>query len=303
LFLWGVRLRIILYRWRSPGVIVDYSWKARACAAVRVPLADAVFATGLRLADGTTWSCAVTGDGSKTIVRRLADIMQLRPMTGPCDASVVVTSGEPLCRDSSASLDVRVASCLADISLAVAEAVQARGGLLLHGGLAENQPGGYGAILAGPSDAGKSTASRRLHWPWRSLSDDAVLVVRDRGGAYWAHPWPTRSAFLPWGSGGSWDVGYAVLLKGIFYLERGEYIHAERLGPGRAACLLTQSAEQALWPSGLSYPQGHVRRLRGERFSNVCALAQAVPAFHLRMDRVSPFWEAMAQAVGNGREA
>jgi SynChlorMet cassette protein ScmC len=184
-----------------------------------------VFATGLRLADGTTWSCAATGDGSKTIVRRLTDIMQLRPMTGPCDASVVVTSGEALCRDPRASLDVRVVSCLADISLAVAEAVQARGGLLLHGGLAENQPGGYGAILAGPSGAGKSTASRRLHRPWRSLSDDAVLVVRDRGGAYRAHPWPTRSAFLPWGSGGTWDVGYAVLLKGIFYLEHGECVH------------------------------------------------------------------------------
>ena len=229
--------------------------------------------------------------------------MQLRPMTVPCDASVVVTSGEALDRDPRASLDERVVSCLADISLAVAEAVQARGGLLLHGGLAENQPGGYGAILAGPSGAGKSTASRRLHWPWRSLSDDAVLVVRDRAGAYWAHPWPTLSAFLPGGSGGSWDVGYAVPLKGIFYLEHGEYVHAERLGPGHAACLLTQSAEQAFWPLGLATPKASVKRSRGERFSNVCALAQAVPAFHLRMDLVSPFWETMAQVVGNGRGA
>jgi len=247
-------------------------------------------------------SSAAKGNGSRAIVRRLTDIMQLRPMTGPWDAGVVVSPGEALCRDPSASVDERVAACLVDISLAVAEAVQARGGLLLHGGLAENQLGGYGAILAGPSGAGKSTASRRLHRPWRSLSDDAVLVVRDRGGAYWAHPWPTRSAFLPGGSGGSWNVGHAVPLKGIFYLERGEYVHAERLGPGHAACLLLQSAEQAFWPPGLlGYPEGNVKRSRGERFSNVCALAQAVPTFHLCMDLVSRFWETMAQIVGNGR--
>ena len=229
--------------------------------------------------------------------------MQLRPMTDLCDASVVVTPGEALCRDPRASLDLRVASLLVDISLAVAEAVQARGGLLLHGGLAENEPGGYGVILAGPSGVGKSTASRRLHWPWRSLSDDAVLVVRDRDGAYWAHPWPTLSAFLSGGLGGSWDVGYAVHLKGIFYLEHSEYVHAERLGPGHAACLLAQSAKQAFWPPVPGYPQGNVMRSRGERFSNVCVLAQVVPAFHLRMDRVSPFWKAMAQVVGNGRWA
>ena len=277
------------------------SGKVRARATGRGLLADAVFAVGLRLADGTTWSCAATGDGSKTIVHRLADIMQLRPMTDPCDATVVVTPAEALCRSPRASLDLRMPSFLVEVSRAVGEAVQARGGLLLHGGLAENQPGGYGVILAGPSGAGKSTASLRLHWPWRSLSDDAVLVVRDREGAYWAHPWPTRSAFLPGGSGGSWDVGYAVLLKGIFYLEHGEYVHAERLGPGHAVCLLMQSAEQTFWPRGSGHPQGNVTRLRGERFSNVCALAQAVPAFHLRMDRVSPFWEAMAQVVGDGR--
>ena len=31
--------------------------------------------------------------------------------------------------------------------------------------------------------------------PWRSLCDDATLVVRDASGRYWAHPWPTWSRF------------------------------------------------------------------------------------------------------------
>lgn len=81
--------------------------------------------------------------------------------------------------------------------------VENRGGLLLHGALAECKR--QGVILAGPGTVGKTTASRRLRLPWHSLSDDATLVVRDRAGRFGAHPWPTWSRFM---FGGSWgDAG------------------------------------------------------------------------------------------------
>lgn len=99
---------------------------------------------------------------------------------------------------------------LVQLSLAIASWAEDRGGLLLHGALAEHD--GRGAILAGPGGVGKTTASRRLPPSWRSLSDDVALVVRGVDGKYWAHPWPTWSRFMFGGPCGSWDVQHAVPL-------------------------------------------------------------------------------------------
>jgi SynChlorMet cassette protein ScmC len=63
------------------------------------------------------------------------------------------------------------------VSYVFSRAVEARGGLLIHGALAEWN--GKGVILAGKSGVGKSTASARLTPAWRSLSDDATLIVPD----------------------------------------------------------------------------------------------------------------------------
>ena len=63
------------------------------------------------------------------------------------------------------------------LSLIFAREAQARGGALIHGALAERN--GHGVILAAPGGTGKTTASNRLPAPWRSLCDDATLVVRD----------------------------------------------------------------------------------------------------------------------------
>jgi len=55
----------------------------------------------------------------------------------------------------------------------------------MHGALVDYS--GSGFVRAGPGTVGKSTASRRLPLPWRSLCDDKTLVVRDRKGRFWAH--------------------------------------------------------------------------------------------------------------------
>ena len=92
----------------------------------------------------------------------------------------------------------------------MANSSEKNGGLLVHGALAEWN--GIGVILAGPGGVGKTTASKRLPRPWRSLSDDNTLIVKSPDGTYWAHPWPTWSRYRQGDMSGSWDVQAAVKL-------------------------------------------------------------------------------------------
>ena len=188
---------------------------------------------------------------------------------------------------------------LVELSLIVAREAQARGGVLLHGALAERD--GVGVILAAPGGTGKTTASGRLVAPWRSLSDDATLVVRDSHGKYWAHPWPTWSRFLRGDPVGTWDVQSAVPLRGILFLSRAAEDRVEPVGPGRAVSLLVECAEQA---SGLM-TRGHcrvdARALRLERFDNLCALARVVPTHALHISLTGAFWRTIEQMLEGSR--
>lgn len=182
------------------------------------------------------------------------------------------------------------------ILLAVSTEVQGRGGVLLHGALAERD--GNGVVLAGPGGVGKTTLSGRLAPPWNSLSDDATLVVRDPEGAYWAHPWPTWSQFVTDGPGGSWDVQRAVRLRGIFFLNRAEQDHAEVVGSGHAVALLIESAEQAWWGMTPHMSAEEKRASRLQRLDNICALARAVPTYILRFIATGAFWREIERVLG-----
>ena len=172
---------------------------------------------------------------------------------------------------------------------------EVKGGVLVHGGLAEKD--GRGVILAGPSDVGKTTASRRLPPPWKSLSDDCTLIVRDKNGVYQAHPWPTWSSFMFGGSGGSWNVQYNVPLAAIFHLEQHENDYAKPLGQGNAACHLNNSAEQA-WLGFALYLGSNMRQsLNLQRFDNICELIKIVPSFKLHFSKEGQFWEKMEQVL------
>ncbi len=190
---------------------------------------------------------------------------------------------------------------LMELSLIFAHDAQTRGGVLLHGALAEKD--GIGVILAAPGGTGKTTASNRLPAPWRSLCDDTTLVVRDSQGNYWAHPWPTWSRFV-WGrSGGTWDVQNAVPLKGVFFLSQAVEDRVESVGPGHAVSLLVSCAEQTspLMARGLSKEE--TRALHLERFNNLCALARVVPAHVLRISLTGAFWQEIEQMLeGSHRE-
>lgn len=186
------------------------------------------------------------------------------------------------------------------VLFALVRDVQARGGALVHGALAEFD--GDGVVLAGKSEAGKTTASRRLRPPWRSLCDDTTLLLRDAGGAWRAHPWPTAGDVPPEGGVKSWDVQHSVPLRGIFFLEKGSREVSRRLGEAEALCLLVETAEQASWP--LNYGGGEeekAREQRLQRFDNLASLVRDVPSHRLEVSPSGPFWKTIEETLAGKR--
>jgi len=277
----------------------------------------------LILADGSRWIIAAGDDEAASVVSQLHHAMQMSVTTGSVERShhsvvrrllVLVDPHKP--EASSATCYVPLLSessgfavCvlrpaadsdglfvqLVQLSLIFAHDAQARGGVLIHGALAERN--GSGVILAAPGGIGKTTASNRLPAPWKSLCDDTTLVVRDPQGNYCAHPWPTWSRFLWGGSGGSWEVQNAVPLKGIFFLRQALEERIERVGTGQAVSLLVECAAQAsqLMTRGLGKEE--TRGLHLERFNNLCALARVVPTHVLHISLTGAFWQEIEQVL------
>lgn len=199
---------------------------------------------------------------------------------------------------------------LARLSACIAGETQPRGGVLLHSGLAvcldskgPGTPSGAetGVLLAGRSGVGKSTACRRLPRPWRALADDMTLVVRDSGGRYRAHPWPTWSRFFGDEAGDgsdTWDVQQSVALRAIVILEQGSADRMEPLGPGHAVALLSELARQASFRLTQDMPLDRVTAFHRQRFDNLCALVRTVPAYRLHASPDGAFWHEMERVLG-----
>lgn len=272
------------------------------------------------LADGHRWIVAAGDERAASIVSLLGGVMQLRITTGTTEHSnhgrlsqLLVQVDEhtsmaecyvPLAPDKDGVVVCVLSPSenwgsphvnLVRLSLVFAREAQTRGGVLIHGALAERD--GMGVILAAPGGTGKSTASNRLPAPWRSLCDDTTLVVQDAQGSYWAHPWPTWSRFQDEGPGGTWDVQHAVPLKGIFILSQAVEDRVERVGPGRAVSLLVECVRQAsmFMPMGLFKEEVNAMYL--ERFDNLCALVRVVPAHVLHISLTGAFWQDIEQIL------
>jgi SynChlorMet cassette protein ScmC len=277
----------------------------------------------LDLADGSHWEIAAGDEEAASIVSQLGCAMQLRMTKGAIEPShhgnqyrllvqvdahtSVADCYVPLASENDGVVVSILSPCdhwggpfvnLLRLSLVFAREAQARGGVLIHGALVERD--GSGVILAAPSGTGKTTASNRLPAPWRSLSDDITLVVRDPQGNYWAHPWPTWSRFLAGGAGGTWDVQSAVPVKSIFFLAQAVEDRVERVGPGHAVSLLVECARQAsmFMPLGLFKEELHALYL--ERFNNLCNLARVIPAHVLHISLTGAFWQEIEQALEGG---
>ncbi len=195
----------------------------------------------------------------------------------------------PVSRPQSLLLQVmQVTSELCEISENV-------GRVMLHSGLAVHN--GYGVCIAGPGGIGKTTTLARLPESWLRLCDDACVIVRDKNGAYWAHPWPTWSRLLNGASGLSWDVQRAVPLKGIFFLQQGRRNRVERLKRSQAVCMLVECAEQVSIPFKAGMDLEEVRRFRLKRFDTVFHLVKAIPVYLMHIARRGRFWELMEDEV------
>jgi len=278
----------------------------------------------LALADGSRWEIAAADAEADVIVARLCGSMQLHSTT--CAASQATASGQqrrllvqvdahttvadcyvPLAANHDGTVVCVLSPCghwggpftnLVRLSLIFAREAQSRGGVLIHGALAERD--GMGVLLAAPGGTGKSTASNRLPPPWRSLSDDTTLVVRDAQGRYLAHPWPTWSRFQDGGPGGAWDVQHAVPLKGIFFLAQAAEDRAERVGPGQAVSLLVEGLRQASRFMPLGLFKEEVRALHLEGFNNLSAMARTIPAHILHISLTGSFWTELDRALEGG---
>jgi hypothetical protein len=278
---------------------------------------------GLALADGTFWILAAGNAAAVPVVSRLAEVMRLRVVSPAISSSPGVvrrlivsvknqnpeasrlTPYAPLPSEGNGIVQCvlplrhqneSVYLLAMRLSVFVAREAQTRGGVLLHGALAERD--GMGVILAAPGGTGKTTASHRLSAPWRSLCDDTTLVVPDPQGNYRAHPWPTWSRFLFGGSGdGRWDVERAVPLGGIFFLSRATEDRVEPVGAGHAVSLLVECAKQGSMIMARGLGREETRALHLERFDNLCALARVVPAHLLHISQTGVFWREIESAM------
>jgi SynChlorMet cassette protein ScmC len=277
----------------------------------------------LALADGSIWNIVAADERAYDVISALAKVMHLQSpekinrnkshYSAPRrlivhvedpnrDSEQINTTAYFTVKDhdiicaliSKENIEMPVAQ-LMNLSMVICRDSQCRGGVLLHGALAGWN--GNGVILAGPTGRGKTTASRRLPYHWQSFCDDTTLVVCDNKGAYWAHPWPTWSAFMFNGLGSTWNVQHAVPLKGIFFLEQAHDDVLEPIGIAQSICLLNESAEQAHCFISMHSEKNEMRQIRLLRFDNICALAKVIPSYVLRLGHEGAFWKEIERAL------
>jgi SynChlorMet cassette protein ScmC len=280
-------------------------------------------AAGLALADGSIWEIIAGDDRASDVVSVLAKAMQLQFLdkrfqihpeyptyrrlfvhvedrkkdsdSFPTTVHLTFEDQKIICTLISDESHEMGAFQLMLLSMVICRDVQYRGGILLHGALAEWN--GNGVILAGPGGRGKTTASRRLPRHWQSFCDDTTLVVCDNKGGYWAHPWPTWSTFMFNGPVGTWNVQYAVSLKGIFFLEQAHDDKIKPLGSAQNVCRLNASAEEVSWPMPRNEDKNVLRELRLQRFNNICNLAKAISSYILRISPDGCFWKEIERTL------
>ncbi len=274
----------------------------------------------LNLADGTRWNIHAGDAQAVRIVSRFGEVLQLPPgeNSGP---TLWVTVNDADSRKRPVSEDPAVAvppgirpplqKCVLSpptdhdmltiqmmrLSLEIVRDAQSRGGLLLHGALAEN--GSTGVILTGPGQVGKTTASRRLPPPWHSLCDDAALLVPVEGEIYRAHPWPTWSRLYSDGPGGSWDVQRAVPLRAIFFLAQSPDNRVSHIDTGQAIAMLMESVQQVSRPMTRELNELEIHALHREQLAAAGRVTRAIPIYMLHISLNGNFWKEIERVTSD----
>jgi signal peptidase I len=266
--------------------------------------------TGIRLANGQQWRFCPTDSESTEAIRRMADVMRLSPAASGTELFVTVRwqrvdewrarvpgQNPPICILPFGTDDAMQIIQMMDLANMIASETLPCGGMLIHGALVERD--GTGVILAAPGGTGKTTASNRIPLPWRSLSDDATLVVRDGHGNYFAHPWPTWSRFFDNGPGGSWEVERGIPLAGVFFLSRSPEDQADLLNANEASAYLLESVRQIMGPlAQIGFTREESESFYEIELSAVSALVKTVPVYLLHISLTGRFWEEIETVLG-----
>jgi hypothetical protein len=262
---------------------------------------------------GPRWHVCAGDDAAQAVVAQVAEVMELPPGEDeghPAQGQkakrlIVVSNSTAPPRSSPDDVVFRLTTTptgrkalfrgQVQLSLALAGALLPQGGLLLHGALAEWL--GHGIVLVGVSGAGKTTASRRLPPPWRSLCDDTTLLMPNDQGLWRAHPWPTWSLRLEEEPCSRWNVPSSIPLRAIFHLRQAPNDVVESLGAGRALGRLVQSAEEASPLAGSGLTPEQARQVRRIRFEWLSTLVRVVPVFTLNLNRTGEFWREIENTL------
>lgn len=172
---------------------------------------------------------------------------------------------------------------------------QNSGGLPLHAALVELY--GKGVLLVGPGGSGKSTSCRRILFPWRVLSEDQSLIVRNARKGYLAHPIPTWSDHLWQRTEQRCNIERYVRLAAIFFLEQAEFNEVVPINKEQAAVFLNHSSTDVHRAAWQNFSNEDERKLKMKIFDNSCKLAKAVTAYTLRISLNGRFWEEMEKVI------
>lgn len=202
------------------------------------------------------------------------------------DGTDLVTEIAPYSREDPEEDVIRMMLAIQSLYLAV----WPRGGIPVHAAMLEKN--GQAILIAAPGGTGKSTCARRIPPPWSAPCDDSVLLL-PHNGEYYAHPLPTWSDHLIRKDyDRTWDVGHAVPVTGLWFLEHGEEDGTSPLGKGEAASRLYQSAVQISGPC--------VRKPENEElytdwhtalFHRCCDAVTHLSCGMLRVTLTGKFWE------------
>jgi SynChlorMet cassette protein ScmC len=283
-------------------------------------------AVGFSLANGIKLGLMPGDELARSFISHLIEIMQLRPIANPTFSVVLRVSGqEPypvygeeafkgsqtktvilretnlltligdekeeaaICILSDHFNDEPFFMQMSYIFALISSIALNQGCIFIHGGLVEKDH--MGLIFAGRSGVGKTTAVNRIPPPWTPLCDETTLIVKDDRGVYWAHPMPTRSRFREEGPGGVWNVQHSVPLKGIFFLIQDDEEQLIPLNRINSAFLINQFADEAM---GALFGWCDIKTrtpIFTQILSSSSAIAQAVPAYILRLSLNGTFWE------------
>ena len=171
------------------------------------------------------------------------------------------------------------------------------GGLPFHAGMAAWN--GRGALFAASGGTGKSTCCRRRPPPWKALCDDETLIVKDKQGAYMAHPFPTWSEYLFQRSEKTWDVGQYAPLSALFFLEQAERDEVAPIGAGKASIYILESSTQICRRDWRHLDKKEEARRKTALFDNACNLAREVPSYILRVSLTGEFWKLIEEVMAS----